>query len=82
LKKRWPQRWQDFRNHYLVLTWEEKKVIAFIGAAFLLGLTTKCYRDQHPPPIPSVETKHSAHQSASSPRPKRSRAKASPTPNE
>jgi hypothetical protein len=32
----------------LVLTAEEKRTIAFVLIAFVLGLATKCYRDQHP----------------------------------
>jgi len=40
-----------------VLTPEEKRVIAFILTAFVLGLTVKHYRDTHPHPItpPSKE---------------------------
>jgi hypothetical protein len=43
--ERW--RWEELR-HKLVLTPEEKRVITFVIAAFLLGLATKCYRDTHP----------------------------------
>jgi hypothetical protein len=84
LKKRWPQRWTDFWNHYLVLTPEEKKVIAFVCAAFLLGLTTKIYREKHPQLVPSVE-RAAAQSITPTPRPKRSRkprASATPASNE
>jgi hypothetical protein len=88
LKKRWPKRWQDFRSYYLVFTPEEKKVIAFICAAFLLGLTTKCYRDKHPQPLPYADFKHPRREKATlphspTPRPHRSRkahTSATPTP--
>lgn len=36
----------------LRLTSTEKRVAVFVVAAFLLGLTTKCYRDTHPSPTP------------------------------
>jgi len=45
---RW--RWEELR-HRFVLTSEEKRVIAFIIVALLLGVATKCYRDTHPQPI-------------------------------
>jgi hypothetical protein len=35
------------------LTPTEKRVAAFILAAFMLGLVTKCYRDAHPLRAPS-----------------------------
>jgi len=45
-------KWEELR-HKFVLTPEEKRVILFVIAAFLLGLGTKCYRDTHPPsPLP------------------------------
>ena len=53
--ERW--KWDELR-HKLVLTREEKRVVSFIVAAFLLGLCTKCYRDTHPQlPVPN-DTKH------------------------
>jgi hypothetical protein len=54
-----PERWQwEELRHKLVLTPEEKRVILFVVAAFLLGLGTKCYRDTHPrPPVPT-DKKH------------------------
>jgi hypothetical protein len=91
LKKRWPKRWQDFRSYYLVLTPGEKRVIAFICAAFLLGLTTKCYRDKNPQSVPYVDPKHPSRKYATPPpstaKPKRSRkprasVTPSPSPNE
>jgi hypothetical protein len=45
VSERW--NWEELR-HRLVLTPEEKRVITFVIAAFLLGLATKCYRDTHP----------------------------------
>jgi len=39
-----------------VLTKQEKRVIAFVVTAFVLGLVVKCYRDQHPvPPLAPVK---------------------------
>jgi len=52
------RRWDELR-HRLVLTSEEKRVIAFVVAAFLLGVGTKCYRDSHPKTPAAVEKKHS-----------------------
>ena len=34
------------------LTPTERRVALFVAAAFVLGLTTKCYRDAHPTPTP------------------------------
>ena len=34
------------------LTSTETLVAAFVAAAFVLGLVTKCYRDAHPSPAP------------------------------
>jgi len=53
-----PERWQwEELRHKLVLTPEEKRVILFVVAAFLLGLGTKCYRDTHPRPV-QLDKKH------------------------
>ena len=41
------------------LTPEEKRVITFIIAAFLLGVATKCYRDTHPQRPMQIDKKHS-----------------------
>ena len=41
----------------LVLTSDEKRVISFVIAAFLLGAGTKCYRDAHPKTPAKVEKK-------------------------
>jgi hypothetical protein len=49
--------WDELR-HRFVLTPEEKRVIAFVIAALLLGLATKCYRDEHPQPPPTTDEKH------------------------
>lgn len=48
--------------HRFVLTSEEKRVVIFVLAAFLLGLGTKYYRDTHPAPIPD-KSKTSVSQS-------------------
>jgi len=37
----------------VVLTSQEKRVISFVVAAFLVGLLVKCYRDQRPASAPS-----------------------------
>jgi len=57
-----PWRVQDELVHRFVLTPEEKWVLIFILAAFVLGLATKQYRDSHPPVITSQKV---AHKSAS-----------------
>jgi len=49
--------WQELK-HRLVLTSEEKRVISFVIAAFLLGSGTKCYRDARPPPVLKSEKNH------------------------
>lgn len=41
----------------LVLTSDEKRVISFVIAAFLLGAGTKCYRDAHPKTPVKIEKK-------------------------
>ncbi|MEP6685822.1 MAG: hypothetical protein ABJB22_03520 [Verrucomicrobiota bacterium] len=51
-----------------VLTLEEKKIICFVLLAFVFGMVTKEYRDNHPPPTPptikaTMNTKRSAPQS-------------------
>ena len=56
LSGRW--NWDEWRQR-LVLTSEEKRVISFVIAAFLLGLGTKCYRDSHPPKPTMIDKKHS-----------------------
>jgi hypothetical protein len=53
--ERW--NWHELR-HKLVLTPEEKRVIGFVVAAFILGLGTKCYRDTHPQLPVQTEKKH------------------------
>jgi len=46
---KFPERWTWAElRHRFVLTPEEKRVVAFVVAALLLGLVTKCYRDTHP----------------------------------
>jgi hypothetical protein len=46
-------------RHRFVLTPEEKRVVSFVIAAFLLGVATKHYRDSHPQKPATVEKKHS-----------------------
>jgi hypothetical protein len=42
----------------LRLTATEKRVVAFIIAAFVLGFVTKCYRDAHPsPPLSQFDSR-------------------------
>jgi len=52
---KFPEDWKwDELKHRLVLTPEEKRVVTFVLAAFILGLGTKCYRDRHShPPAPT-----------------------------
>lgn len=56
---KFPERcnWEELK-HKLVLTSEEKRVIVFIVAAFLLGLGTKCYRDTNAQPPAQTEKSH------------------------
>ncbi len=55
MSERW--NWEELR-HKLVLTPEEKRVISFVVAAFILGLGTKCYRDTHPQLPVQMKEKH------------------------
>lgn len=48
------------RSQVFVLTPEEKKVIAFVIAAFLLGLAAQHYRAAHPP-APRAELNNEEH---------------------
>jgi hypothetical protein len=50
-------RWAELK-HRLVLTPEEKRVISFVIAAFLLGSGTKCHRDARPQPVLKSEKNH------------------------
>jgi len=53
-----PDRWQwEELRHKFVLTPEEKRVITFVIAAFVLGLATRCYRDTHPQPPAQIDKK-------------------------
>ena len=49
--------WRDLK-HRFVLTAEEKRVVTFVIAAFVLGLGTKFYRDSRPKPPVVIEKKH------------------------
>jgi hypothetical protein len=55
--------WAELR-HRIVLTPEEKRVVSFVIAAFLLGAGTKCYRAAHPRPLPLIDNKHPSRRSA------------------
>jgi len=56
---KFPARWKfDELKQRLVLTSEEKRVIAFILAAFVLGLAAKHYRATHPQAVPDIDKKH------------------------
>jgi hypothetical protein len=56
---KFPARWKfDELRQRFVLTSEEKRVIVFIFAAFVLGLAAKHYRATHPQPTPSTDKKH------------------------
>jgi hypothetical protein len=46
------------RRQIFVLTPEEKRVLAFVLVAFVLGLGAKHYRDTHPQPPASIDKKH------------------------
>jgi hypothetical protein len=53
----WRTRWDALRQR-LVLTPEEKRVIAFVLIAFVLGVGTKYYRDAHPQPPSYIDKRH------------------------
>jgi hypothetical protein len=57
MKRVWRARLETVRNR-LALTPKEKRVIAFVFAAFFLGLCAKCYRETHPQTPPSMDKKH------------------------
>src|SRR5436309_14922039 len=50
--KRWRFKLDQARQRFR-LTSTETRVVAFVVAAFVLGLVTKCYRDAHPSPATS-----------------------------
>jgi hypothetical protein len=45
------------RDHVFVLTPEEKRTIAFVLCAVVLGVATKHYRDTHPRPARPLTVK-------------------------
>jgi hypothetical protein len=47
------------RRQIFVLTPEEKRTVAFILCAIVLGLAAKHYRTGHPPPPIKIDGKHS-----------------------
>jgi hypothetical protein len=65
LKPIWRARFEALRDR-LVLTPKERRVIAFVVTAFLLGLCAKCYRENHPQKPPQMDKKHPGkkHQTA------------------
>jgi hypothetical protein len=48
------------RRQIFVLTPEEKRTVAFILFAILLGLAAKHYRGAHPPAPVKIDGKHSS----------------------
>jgi hypothetical protein len=62
LKKHWRFKVDQAKQRFR-LTSAERQVAAFVLAAVMLGLVTKCYRDRHPSPAPLTTTKQ--HQSSS-----------------
>jgi hypothetical protein len=56
-RPRWREKLTAVR-HRFVLTSEEKKVIVFVLAAFVLGLGAKYYRERHPQPPVKIDAKH------------------------
>ena len=62
------------RREIFVLTAGEKKIVAFVVVVFVLGLTTKHYRDARNAPLPKaqiIETASPAAEKKRSPRPRR-----------
>jgi hypothetical protein len=53
----WREKLTALRQRF-ILTRQEKKVIVFVFAVFVLGLGAKCYRDNHPQPAPSIDKRH------------------------
>jgi len=51
-KTNWRSRLDRFRQRF-VLTPHEERVVAFVVAAFLLGLFTKHCREDHPTAVPA-----------------------------
>jgi hypothetical protein len=83
LKLRLPWKLDELRQK-LILTPEEKRVIAFVVAAFVLGLGTKYYRDTHAQAPPYIDPKHPWRKNVTpppSPMPKQSPRKSRKKPN-
>ncbi len=57
MKQVWRARLEALRNR-LALTPKEKRIIAFVIVAFLLGLGVKCYRETHPQTPSQMDKKH------------------------
>jgi hypothetical protein len=51
----------DRLRQKFILTPTERRVAAFVVAAFVLGLVTKCYRDAHSSPTPAVKKMEQAN---------------------
>src|SRR5207302_11480781 len=80
LKSQLLRMWDELRQR-LVFTPEEKRVIAFVIAALLLGLGTKCYRDKHPHPTAYADPQHPSRKVTApldSPTPKPRRVRKAP----
>jgi hypothetical protein len=71
-RRRAPQR------QIFVLTPEEKRVLVFVLAAFVLGLGAKHYRDTHPQPPPYIGKQHSWRTPATTPSPSAQKAQRIP----
>jgi hypothetical protein len=56
------------RREIFVLTSEEKRTVCFVFLAFVLGLTTKFYRDAHSTPLPKPDIKVRGHASPHRPK--------------
>jgi hypothetical protein len=70
----------QLRRQVFVLTSEEKKAIACIVGAFLLGLGTMHYRAKHPRPAPPPTAKELRAAKAAAAKEKSRARRASPTP--
>jgi hypothetical protein len=64
LKSRW-RRWLGQIGQSVILTGAEKRIVAFILAAFFLGLTVKHYRHIHPHPVEPANTRNDPKAKAS-----------------
>ncbi|MBA2432985.1 MAG: hypothetical protein H0V56_12870 [Chthoniobacterales bacterium] len=71
----------DWVRERFVLTRQEKKMVAFVAAMFLLGLATMEYRRRNPPPPPPpIVQPPPKPKKASTPRPKKPKVSPVPAP--